>query len=197
MESEHPEAERRAARAWIQGHFAVRVLKLPSACVRTAVHVQHLPGHIPRFNQVDYRVHDVLRFGDGGHWREGFQKVLRILFMHRRIYDARRDSVEADMLSGVFVREAQGDGVEAAFGKHWNGRGRTEDGVVRKGGSNRGHAASRVLREHLLHGKLSHEDKAVKVGGYELVKVVGAVIRKGPGGINPGVVDQMIDGTEC
>jgi hypothetical protein len=46
---------------------AANLYRLPSSRVRTAVHVQHLPGYVTSFRQINDSFSNVLRLGDRAH----------------------------------------------------------------------------------------------------------------------------------
>jgi hypothetical protein len=61
--------------------------------VRAAIDVQHLSGNVWRFSQEHDRIHDFLSVRDAPHWGKRAQKILWIVFMQRRIDDARSDTL--------------------------------------------------------------------------------------------------------
>src|ERR1700722_17466567 len=44
------------------------VRRLPFANVRTAVHVQHLPGNVRCFSQINHGIHNLLNVRNASHW---------------------------------------------------------------------------------------------------------------------------------
>src|SRR6266436_10055496 len=70
---------------------------LPFTVVRTAVHVQHLPGDMARFREIEHRASDVLRCGDRTHRRQGLQEILRVVLVKWSVDDSGCDRIEADV----------------------------------------------------------------------------------------------------
>ena len=83
--------------------LAANFYRLPSSRVRTAVHVQHLPGYVTSFRQINDSFSNVLGLGDRAHRCKSLHEVLRIVFMQRSIDSARRDRVETDIVLRVFA----------------------------------------------------------------------------------------------
>src|SRR5580658_753642 len=116
MASGRLEAECQGPAAGALLHSAANLSDLPSAGVRTAVHVQHLPGDGTSFRQINNSVSDLLRVGDCSHRRKGFQEVLGILLVHWSVDDSRGDRIEADVFLRVFIGKTEGNGIEATLG---------------------------------------------------------------------------------
>src|SRR5262249_28513481 len=115
-----------AARRWL----AKSLWELPFARVRTAVDVQHLPGDVTSFSQINDGLSDVLRVGDRAHRGEGLHEVPRGVLVKRGIDNARRDRIEADIVLCIFTRQAEGDGIKSALGDHRNRCRKVCDGVL-------------------------------------------------------------------
>src|SRR6266478_2621282 len=66
---EHPAKKEKVARLYRLDISTKRrrVKCLPSAGVRTAVHVQHVPGDMTSFRQINHRLSDVLRIRNRPH----------------------------------------------------------------------------------------------------------------------------------
>src|ERR1700741_2027235 len=94
---EHWEARSRGPAAGAPRRPAANCPYLPFAVVRTAVHVQHLPGDLARFGEIDYRARDVLRSGNRAHRGQGLQEILWVVFVKWSVNDSGRDRIEADM----------------------------------------------------------------------------------------------------
>jgi hypothetical protein len=58
------------------------------------------------------------------------------------------------------------------------------------------HAAAGALRQHLLDRELGYEDEPFQIGGYETAKLVSGVVRKGLGGEDARIVDDVVDRAE-
>ena len=65
--------------------------------MRTAINVQHLPGYVASFGQINHSIGDILRFGDRAHRRKGRQEVFRDSFDKRGVDSPGRNRVEADV----------------------------------------------------------------------------------------------------
>ena len=154
---------------------------LPPACVRTAVHVQHLAGDMASFSQINDSLSDVLRVRDRAHRGKGLHEVPRSVLVKRSIDNARRDRIEPDIVLGVFTREAEGNGVKAALGDHRNRCRKARDGVLEQRRRDARHAATRALRQDLLDCELGDEEEPFQVGRNEIIKLVAGVVREGLG----------------
>ena len=62
-----PEAECQGPAAGARRCQAANLYRLPPSHMRTIVHVQHLPGHVTGFRQINNSVGDVLRSGNRTH----------------------------------------------------------------------------------------------------------------------------------
>ena len=89
--------------------------QLPLAYVRTAIHVQHLPGHLTGFCQINDRVHDVFHPGNLTHRLQRLEQILRLPLMHGRIDNPRRNGVDAYALLGIFHRQASRNGLQTSL----------------------------------------------------------------------------------
>jgi len=77
---------------------AVNLWRLTTGHVRTAVHVQHLPGDVTSFRQINHRVRNFLRVSNRAH-RERVSRKFFECFVQWGIDNARCDRVEADVCS--------------------------------------------------------------------------------------------------
>src|SRR3984957_13891973 len=137
----------------------------PPAHVRTVVHVQHLPGHVTSFRQVNNSVGDILRVGNRTHRGKTFQEIIRVFFVHRGVDNSGGYGVKADVLLRVFARETEGNRVKPALGDHRDGRRTTRHWVVNQCRCDACDAPTRALQQHLPDGQLGYEDEAFQVGG--------------------------------
>ena len=126
-------------------------LRLPSAHVRTAVHVQHLPSDIASFSQIKTASAMSFALSDCSHRRKRLlMKSLGVVLVQRRINHARRNRVEADVALRIFAREAQSYRIQAALGDHRNRSRNARDGVVGQCCRNARYPAAAALRSICL-----------------------------------------------
>ena len=95
-------------------------LALPTAGVRTAVDVEHLPGYLACLGEVENSVGNVFDVRDSSHWLQCLKKVPGISFVHWSVDDARGNGVEADTLLCILNRETPNDCIQASFSDHWD-----------------------------------------------------------------------------
>jgi hypothetical protein len=164
--------------------------------VRTAVHVQHLPGDVTSFSQIHDRLSDVLRLRDRAHRGKGLHEVPRSVLVKRGIDNARRDRIEPDIVLGVFTRQAEGDGIKSALGDHRHRCRKARDGVLKQRRRDGRYAAAGALQQHLLDRELGDEEEPFQVRGGEAAKLVGGVVREGLGYEDARIVDDMVDRAE-
>src|SRR5262249_20453883 len=67
--------------------------------------MQHLPGYVPSFRQINHSIGDILRFGDRAHRRKGHQEVFWDRFDNRGVENPRRNRVEADVVLRILARK--------------------------------------------------------------------------------------------
>src|ERR1700722_5393929 len=169
---------------------------LPPAHVRTVVHVQHLPCNVTSFRQINDSVGDILRVGNGTHWRKAFQEILRVVPVHRGVDDSGGDGVETYVILRVFARETEGNRVKSALGDHRDRRRTTRHWVVNQCRCDACHTPARALQQHLPDGQLGYEDEPFQVGGDEIVKLIGGVFGEGFACEDARVVDHVVDRAE-
>ena len=83
--------------------------------MRSAVHVQHLPGNVAGLGEVNNGVHEVADAGDCTHRRERLQEALRFVRVHWSVDNAGRYGVEANVFLCILDRQAASDGFNAAL----------------------------------------------------------------------------------
>ena len=116
-------------------------------------------------------------------------KSFGVVLVQRGIDHARRDRVEADVALRIFACEAESDrGLSPPLVIIGTDAGAAGDGVIGQRCGNGGDAAPGTLRQHLLHRQLGDEDEAVKVGGDEIAKLVGSVVRERFGAKMPALL---------
>ena len=164
--------------------------------MRTAVHVQHLPGNLARFGEIDHSACDLLRIGDRAHRRKGLQEILWVVFVKRSVNNSGRDRIEADVLLRIFRGQAAVIASRPPFviigrdtGKPPMGLSTNDDGDGRD-------ASARLLSEHLLDRELGDVDVPFKIRRDQGTEIVSAVISEWLCREDACVVDNGIDRAE-
>jgi len=73
--------------------------------VRTAVHVQHLPGYLASFCEINYRISYIINGRDSAHWGLPFDNLFPKVGVKRGVNDTWSYGVEANVLLRILRSE--------------------------------------------------------------------------------------------
>src|ERR1700723_3877739 len=130
---------------------------VPFTNVGPAVHMQHFPGDLTGFGQVNHRVHDILDFWNPAYRLKCPYKVLPLILVRGSVDNTRSDGIYPYALLDVFHRQAPGDGFEAAFSEHGYRNVDSRDRMTRHRRRDGDDASAGALEQHLLDGELRDE----------------------------------------
>src|ERR1700722_15729249 len=158
--------------------------------------MKHLPRYLSGFSQIKNSVDDVRHTGNLPHRLQFPQNILRMILVHRSVYNARSNGVHAYTMLDVFHREAPCDRLQSAFRDHRNGGIGSSNRMIDQRRSDIDNASAGLLRQHLLDSELTYVEKALDVDRNERTQILNRVIDKRFRDVYPGIVDENIDSSE-